>query len=132
MAIGSMRLLPGLLLVSSLQVSLADAEPARRIATFEEIGRAINACWQPPSGSAGAEVTVRFGLTGKGELRGPPMVTYSRVFGSPAMRKRVVESALRAVEECTPIRLTEALGPIVANRVLTIRFVQKSKSERSA
>jgi hypothetical protein len=105
-------------------VSLAApaAEPASPIDDFASLGSAIMACWKPPVGSAGSELTLRFGLTGQGALRGPPMVTYSRLFGAKDQQEAFVVSALRAVADCTPVKLSEGFGQIVAQRVLTLRF----------
>ena len=113
------------LLAGSGLVNAQDSKPA--INTMEELGPAIIACWQPPAGSEGSEITLRFGLNGKGELRGPPMVTYSKLRGSPELQKAFALSAFKAVADCTPVRLTESLGRIVAGRVLTMRFTQKTK-----
>jgi hypothetical protein len=106
----------------------ANAQSSRpAVNTFEELGPAITACWRPPAGSENSEITLRFGLTGKGALRGPPMVTYSKLVGDPSLQKGFAASAFRAVAECTPVPLTEAFGRIVAGRVLTIRFALKLK-----
>src|SRR5215468_3376245 len=81
--------------------SVSHAQPAGRITTIDQIGPAITACWHPPAGSAGSEITLRFGLTGKGELRGPPMVTYSKLIGASELQKAFAVSALRAIARCT-------------------------------
>jgi hypothetical protein len=98
------------------------AEEASPIDSFASLGQAIMACWKPPAGSEGSELTLRFGLTGQGALRGPPMVTYSKLIGAKDLQKAFVVSALRAVADCTPVKLTEGFGRIVAQRVLTLRF----------
>lgn len=85
------------------------------------------ACWKPPAGSYGSEVTLRFGLDGKGALRGPPMVTYSRLIGSKDLQKAFVVSALQAVAGCTPVKLSPGFARIVAQRVLTLRFAAPVK-----
>jgi len=100
------------------------AEPASPIDSFASLGPAIMACWKPPAGSEGSELTLRFGLTGQGALRGPPMVTYSKLIGAADLRKAFVVSALRAVADCTPVKLSEEFGRIIAQRVLTVRFTQ--------
>ena len=107
------------ILVGSLAARAA--EPASPIDNFASLGAAIMACWKPPAGS---ELTLRFGLTGQGALRGPPMVTYSKLIGAADLRKAFVVSALRAVADCTPVKLSEEFGRIIAQRVLTVRFTQ--------
>ena len=110
------------ILVGSLAARAA--EPASPIDNFASLGAAIMACWKPPAGSEGSELTLRFGLTGQGALRGPPMVTYSKLIGAADLRKAFVVSALRAVADCTPVKLSEEFGRISAQRVLTVRFTQ--------
>jgi hypothetical protein len=110
-------------------VAPGNAQPSMpAVNTIEELGPAIIACWRPPAGSQGSEITLRFGLNGKGELRGPPMVTYSKLFGSQELQKGFAASAFKAVADCTPVPLTEAFGRVVAGRVLTIRFAQRAKA----
>ena len=98
------------------------AEPASPIDSFASLGPAIMACWKPPAGSEGSELTLRFGLTGQGALRGPPMVTYAKLIGAKDLQRAFVLAALRAVADCTPVKLSEGFGRIVAQRVLTLRF----------
>ena len=114
------------ILVGSLAARAAG--PPSSIDNFDSIGPAIMACWQPPAGSEGSELTLRFGLTGQGALRGPPMVTYSKLVGTKDLQKAFVLSALRAVADCTPVKLTEGFGRIVAQRVLTLRFSQPTRA----
>jgi hypothetical protein len=113
------------LLVTTVAAGPGDASPA--IDSFGALGEAIMACWKPPAGADGAELTLRFGLTGQGVLRGPPMVTYSKLIGSKELQKSFVLSALRAVADCTPVKLTDGFGRVVAQRVLTLRFVEPVK-----
>ena len=55
------------------------------------------------------------------------MVTYSRLIGSKELQKAFALSALQAVANCTPVKLTEGFGRVVAQRVLTLRFGQSPK-----
>src|SRR5262249_3620611 len=108
------------------------ADGAPPVDNFAALGQAIMACWKPPAGSEGAEITLRFGLTGQGALRGPPMVTYSKLVGSKELQKAFAVSALQAIADCTPVKLSEGFGRVVAQRVLTLRFVQPAKKNLAA
>ena len=88
-------------------------------------------CWKPPAGSEGSEITLRFGLTGLGALRGSPMVTYSRLVGSKELQRAFALSALQAVAACTPVKLTGGFGRIVAQRVLTLHFAEQVKGREA-
>ncbi|MFG1465972.1 hypothetical protein V5F77_24145 [Xanthobacter sp. DSM 24535] len=92
------------------------------VETMAALGQALYACWAPPPGSEGSEITFRFGLTAGGELRGTPLATYSVLKGTPEDQKAFVAAALLALSRCTPVRMSEQLGRIVASRVLTLRF----------
>jgi len=99
--------------------------------SFGSLAAAIMICWKPPAGSEGSEITLRFGLTGQGALRGPPMVTYSKLIGSKELQQAFALSAMQAVANCTPVKLTDGFGRIVAQRVLTLRFTQPAKARQS-
>src|SRR5207244_4692237 len=79
--------------VSSLAILLLATASGRAegasppVDTFGELSRAIIACWNPPAGSERSEITLRFGLTGHGALRGPPMVTWSKLVGPPDLQQ---------------------------------------------
>jgi hypothetical protein len=113
-----------LLLAGCIAVAAAQAPPPP-IDNFDALGAAIMSCWKPPAGSEGFEITLRFGLTGQGALRGSPMVTYAKLFGSKELQQAFALSALQAVTNCTPVKLTGRFGPIVAQRVLTLRFARE-------
>ena len=117
------------LLAASIAAHAGDAP--RPVDSFESLAQAVMTCWKPPDGSEGSEITLRFGLTGQGALRGPPMVTYSRLIGSKELQRAFALSAMQAVAECTPVKLTDGFGRIVAQRVLTLRFTQPPKGRQS-
>lgn len=111
--------------------ALADAAKPP-VGTLEGLWPAIVACWRPPAETAGSEITLRFGLDHTGQLRGTPMVTYSKFVGPVDLREAFVKSALRALADCTPVNLTDGFGRIVANQVLTIRFIETPKGQRQS
>jgi hypothetical protein len=116
------------ILTASIAARAGDTGP---VDSFGSLGQAIMACWKPPAGSEASEITLRFGLTGQGALRGPPMVTYSRLIGSKELQQAFALSALQAVANCTPVKLTSEFGRIVAQRVITLRFGQQPKGHLS-
>ncbi len=103
----------------------AAAQSVRRatpVATFEDLNRALKACWRPPSDSPGSVITFRFGLDVQGRLKGKPLVTYSRLTGDGLAQRRFFAAALTALDACTPVLLEPQFAPIAANRVLTLTF----------
>lgn len=92
---------------------------------LDQIGPALRRCWQPPAldaGSAGARASVRFSLRRDGTLFGQPRVTWEMRRAPPGLRERFGNSLLLAVRDCTPMRLSPALGGSIAGRPITIRF----------
>lgn len=92
------------------------------VGTMDQLGKALFACWAPPPGTEGSEITFKFGLTAKGELRGKPLATYSVLTGSRERQRAFVEAALLALSRCTPVRMTEQFARVAASRVLILRF----------
>lgn len=91
--------------------------------SFDDLSRVLLACWAPPPGTIGFEITLRFGLTGKGELRGKPLATYSVLNGPPELQRAFVAAAILALNNCTPVLMTEGFARVAAARVLNIRLV---------
>lgn len=106
----------------------ANAEPVR---SFGELSDALTACWSPPPGTQGFEITLRFGLTGKGELRGKPLATHSVLPGPPDIQRAFVAAAIMALSDCTPVRMSEDFARIAASRVLNLRFRSGKENGRA-
>ncbi|MFH1556852.1 MAG: hypothetical protein ABII76_18680 [Pseudomonadota bacterium] len=102
----------------------AERQPVNAVPveTMAELSQVLYACWAPPPGTAGSEITLRFGLTAKGEVRGKPLATYSVLTGDAETQRAFVAAAILALSRCTPVRMSEQLGRVVASRVLTLRF----------
>lgn len=92
------------------------------VSTMKQLGRAFTACWAPPPGTAGSQITFRFGINAKGELRGKPLATYSVLKGTQDAQRAFVAAALLALSRCTPILMTEQFARIAASRVLILRL----------
>ena len=93
------------------------------VATLDELGPALTACFQAPERSAGSAITVRFSLTREGAVLGKPRITYSKLIGSPDDQTAFVVAALGALIRCTPVDVTPALGRAIAGRPLSVRFI---------
>jgi hypothetical protein len=100
-------------------------EIPKQIDTLNDIGRAMQACWQPTGvRHSGQEVTIRISFKRNGEVLGKPMITHYRA-GEPDAENR--EAFTRAVREalvrCSPMPFTDRLGAAVAGRPFTFRFI---------
>ncbi|QTL03139.1 hypothetical protein J5J86_20660 [Aquabacter sp. L1I39] len=108
--------------VTGVPAAAQPVRPGTPVATFPDLSRALRACWQPPDDSAGSIITFRFGLDVAGQLKGKPLVTYSRLTGDGVAQRRFVAAALAALANCTPVPLDPGFAPIAASRVLTLTF----------
>lgn len=89
---------------------------------INELFRYLGQCAKFPPGTEGSEITLRFSLTHYGALRGKPMITYSKLVGSPEDQQLFVSAALAALEKCTPVPVTEQFGKVVGQKMITITF----------
>jgi hypothetical protein len=89
---------------------------------IQELFQFLYQCARVPPGGEGSELTLRFSLTHYGALRGKPMITYSKLAGSPEDQRVFVSTALDALEKCMPVPVTEHFGKIVAQKIIVMRF----------
>lgn len=90
--------------------------------TLRETGEALYACWEPPAGSEGMEITLLFSLRRDGTLIGRPRATWSKLSGNSSQQRTFVASVLTALDRALPLPLTDGMGGAVAGRPLTLRF----------
>lgn len=119
---------------ASAGFAIAQEKDCRRsepVNTLEAMWDALGRCWQPPSGSGGMEVTVRFSLKRDGSLNGKPRITWLKKNGSEAEKEDFVASVFRALETVLPIHFTESMGNVAAGRPLTMRFSSPNPNEKT-
>ena len=101
------------------------ADGGEPLARLDAIGPAIARCWSPPplpGDLTGAMVTVRFSLRRDGTLFGQPRIAWETRRGDAGFQNAFAQSAIAAVERCTPMRLSKDLGASIAGRPFTLRF----------
>lgn len=98
------------------------------LTTLAQVWSAFHACWQPPPGTAGSRIVLRFGLNARGELKGPPRATHSRLTGGRHEQRAFVAAALTALDRCTPLPISPELGRVLASRVLTLTYASEGKA----
>jgi hypothetical protein len=109
------------------QRACGSRDPVNSIA---EMSAAIYACWQPPRGTAGMSLTLRFSLRRDGTLIGKPVATFSDLGPDDRLNSAFVASILEALDKALPIPFTESMGGAIAGRILSPRFTaaQERKS----
>ena len=98
--------------------------------TLRDVWIALEICWranEPPLEQArpGMNVTVMLTFTRSGALQGEPRFTYVTREASAETKALYERAAVAAINACTPLPFTEALGNAVAGRPNTMRFVDE-------
>jgi hypothetical protein len=98
--------------------------------TMRDMGLALDICWVanlPPIEQArpGMTVTVMLTFTRSGALQGEPRFTYVTHEASAETRALYQRAAVAAINTCTPLPFTEALGNAVAGRPHIKRFMDQ-------
>ncbi|MBZ9705566.1 cell envelope integrity protein TolA [Mesorhizobium sp. B3-2-1] len=97
------------------------------IDTIKEMSDAIYACWQPPPGTAGMSLTLRFSLRRNGTLIGKPRATYSDLGTDSQLGRAFVASIIKALDDALPLPFSDGMGGAIAGRMLSPRFTARSK-----
>jgi hypothetical protein len=110
-----------------------DEAPPKQIDTLNDIGRAMQACWQPSGVRySGQEVTIRISFKRNGEVLGKPMITFYRAGEHDAENREVFTRAVReALVRCSPMPFSEKLGAAVAGRLFTFRFIDAPAPQKA-
>ena len=112
------------LIATGAPVHAQTKAPSQTPDNIQELFQFLYQCAKVPPGVEGSELTLRFSLTHYGALRGKPMITYSKLVGSPEDQRVFVSAALDALEKCTPVPVTETFGKILAQQMIVMRFPQ--------
>jgi hypothetical protein len=109
------------------------ASPQKRIDTVRELFAALRACWIPPSvdvAHPGMEISARFSFGRDGNIIGKPFITYQTRSASPAKRQAYRDALNAALDRCTPLPFTRALGNAVAGRPINVRFIDNRNQQK--
>ena len=121
---GVLTVLLGLLAMLLVAPPAASAAPLENVS---EIGPALLSCWHPPAVPDGSAVTLRFSFRRDGSLMGVPLVTYVGVDGEAKAKREFADSAVRAVEACSPLELSPRFAATVGGKVYVMQFAVRKK-----
>jgi hypothetical protein len=98
--------------------------------TLRDVGLALEICWQanePPLAQArpGMNVTVMLTFTRTGALQGEPRFTYVTPEASAETKALYQRAAVAAINTCTPLPFTDALGNALAGRPTIKPFIDR-------
>jgi hypothetical protein len=102
---------------------------AQQIDSLKEIFATLYSCWKPPplSQAGPGEITVMVSFNREGAILGHPRITFEAEGMSDNDRLAYRTSVMEALQRCTPLPFSEALGGAVAGRPLTLRLWTKKK-----
>ena len=106
----------------------ARAEPAR-LDTIRDIFAKLRSCWKPPPASRAnlIDITVVVSFTREGAILGHPKITHESEHATDNDRLIYRVAVMEALQRCTPLPFTEALGGAVAGRPIAFPFKSPRK-----
>jgi hypothetical protein len=111
---------PLLLLACAAQGQLAP----EKLDTLKDIFIKLHSCFKPPPLSAAnpIDITVIVSFNRQGAILGRPKITYETEQASDNDRLQYRVAVMEALQRCTPLPFTDALGGAVAGRPMAIPF----------
>jgi hypothetical protein len=100
-------------------------QPVAAVNTLQDLARSLADCWSVPPLDGQAPVDVIFLVSFKrsGELFGKPRVIQFNGEVTPARRAIFYTAVAEALDRCSKMPFTEAMGSSAAGRVFRITFV---------
>jgi peptidylprolyl isomerase len=110
-------------LLFGLLPSVGQAEPAQ-VNTIREAFARLQTCWKPPPASEAnpIDITVIVSFTRAGAILGRPRITYESEQANDNDRLIYRVAVMEALQRCTPMPFTEAMGGAIAGRPFAIQF----------
>jgi hypothetical protein len=108
--------------------SAAWAQPAE-VNNLKEAFARLSSCWKPPPPSRAnpIDITVVVSFNRAGEILGRPRITYESEQATDNDRVMYRVAVMEALQRCTPMPFTDAMGGAVAGRPLAIQFRNKKR-----
>ena len=110
-----------------LLVGIPVVADAAQLNSMNEVGAALQACWNPPANSDTASVTLSFSFKRDGTLIGPPKPTAIKFNGDDKARQAYVDAATAALRNCLPLNFSPALAQGIAGNVFALQFNSPKK-----
>ena len=110
-------------LLLPLSTGSAQGQP-ERLDTIRDVFAKLHSCWKPPPASRAnpIDITVVVSFNRDGAIIGRPKITHESEQASDDDRLQYRIAVMEALQRCTPLPFTEALGGAIAGRPLAIPF----------
>ncbi|MCA1458559.1 hypothetical protein I6F35_36255 [Bradyrhizobium sp. BRP22] len=112
----------------------AQAQPApEKLDTLKDILVRLHSCFKPPplSQANPIDITVIVSFNRQGAILGQPRITYETEQASDNDRLQYRIAVMEALQRCTPLPFTEALGGAVAGRPFAIPFRTRKRQPKT-
>jgi hypothetical protein len=113
-----------------LSSTCARAEP-EQVNTIRDVFAKLRTCWRPPPASRanpGIDITVIVSFNRNGDIIGHPKITYESQQATDNDRLMYRIAVMEALQRCTPMPFTEAMGGAVAGRPFAVQFQNRKRS----
>jgi hypothetical protein len=121
------------LTVHSLEAESAP-RPHKPLRNLHDLFATLRACWVPPpidEARPGMQISVRLSFRRDGSLLGKPFITFQTHEATENQRLAYRVALMQALERCTPLPLSAALGGAIAGRPISIRFIDNRKLKQA-
>jgi hypothetical protein len=108
-----------------LLAAAARAQPApEKLDTLKDLFTKLHSCYKPPplSQANPIDITVIVSFNRQGAILGRPRITYETAEASENDRLQYRIAVMQALERCTPLPFTDALGGAGAGRPMAVPF----------
>jgi hypothetical protein len=112
-----------------LSSTCARAEQGQ-VNTIRELFAKLRTCWRPPPASLanpGIDITVIVSFNRNGDIIGHPKITYESEQATDNDRLMYRIAVMEALQRCTPMPFTEAMGGAVAGRPFAVQFQNRKR-----
>ena len=121
----------------SILIRGTNANPARPTApvnNLQELSAALAACWSPPPADrerGPVDVIFQVSFKRSGELFGKPRIVEFARPVTPEERGRYYAAVAEAIDRCSQMPFTEAMGGAIAGRVFRVNFIDLRNSKQA-
>jgi hypothetical protein len=125
---------PVLWFATLLLLSAPARAEGERLDTIKDVLLRLHGCWKPPplSRANPMDITVIVAFNREGSILGRPRITHESEQASDRDRLQYRIAVMEALQRCTPLPFTEALGGAIAGRPFAVPFRTRKSPPKPA
>jgi hypothetical protein len=119
---------------SLLLPALMTQAQAQQLDTIKDVLVRLHGCWKPPplSRANPMDITVIVSFNREGNILGRPRITHESEHAGDNDRLQYRIAVMEALQRCTPLPFTEALGGAIAGRPFAVPFRTRKSPPKPA